>query len=130
MVRAMACLALLSVATPVSAAESSAGPQEAEKKTGLSAIDIGGYVTIAMGGALLAGGAAAAIFALHKRIQLEAVCQPRDHCPVAAQPDIDQMQLTAHLATGLSVPGFLSVGIGAGLLLWPEGASANVALSY
>lgn len=124
--RAMAFLALLGlVASPASAAES--GP---EQKIGPSAIDIGGYVSIAMGGALLAGGAASAIYALHKRIQLEAVCQPRDHCPLAAQPDIDSMQLTAHLATGLSVPGFVSVAVGAGLLLWPEGPSASVALSF
>ena len=125
---AMACLALLGlVASPASAAESSAVP---EQKTGLSAIDIGGYVSIAMGGALLAGGAASAIYALHKRIQLEAVCEPRDQCPLAAAPDIDEMQLTAHIATGLSVPGFVSVAVGAGLLLWPEGASANVALAF
>ena len=123
MVRAMAWLAFLSlVAVPARAAEP-------EQKTGPSAIDIGGYVSIAMGGALLAGAAASAIFSLHKRIQLEGVCQPRDQCPLAAQPDIDAMQLTAHIATGLSVPGFLSVGIGAGMLLWPEPA-ARVAFAF
>lgn len=90
---------------------------------GLSGRDIGGIVSLAVGGALLAGGAAAAIFALHKRIQLEAVCQPRDACPIATQPDIDEMNLAANIATGLSVAGWASAGVGAGLLLWPSADS-------
>ena len=114
---------LVALPVPASAAE----PQEAPY-TGPSPIDIGGYVSLAVGGALLAGAAATAIYAMHKRIQLEAVCQPRDDCPLAAAPDIDQMQLMAHLATGLSVGGFTSVGVGAGLLLWPEETAAQVAV--
>jgi hypothetical protein len=119
--------ALWLMAVPARAAEpaSGEGKGEGEVAHGPSAIDIGGYVSVSIGGTFLAGGAAAAIFALHKRIQLEAVCQPRDACPIATAQDIEDMQLAAHIATGLSVAGWVGMGIGAGLLLWPEGGAAE-----
>jgi hypothetical protein len=102
---------------------------EASAAQGPSPRDIAGYVTLALGGATLAGGGAAAIFALHKRIQLEQVCQPRDDCPVATAPDIEQMQTMAHVATALSLAGFVGVGVGAGLLLWPEDGQAQARIT-
>jgi len=117
---ASACLFALLVTVPsVAVAEEAVASDAVVDSAAVdsTAVEKGAYGAFGIGAAAFAGSMAAGIYALHLRLGLEQVCQPRSNCPLAAQANIDEMNSAALASTIIGVVGLGAMATGTILIL-------------
>ena len=97
--------------------DSSDGADEAAQGADSTPIEKGAYASFGIGAAAFAGSMAAGIYALHLRLGLEEVCQPRNNCPLSVQPNIDEMNRAALASTIVGGVGLAAMAAGTILIL-------------
>jgi hypothetical protein len=100
-------------------------PAEDSSAVDSTAVEKGAYGAFGVGAVAFAGSMAAGIYALHLRLGLEQVCQPRSNCPLAAQANIDEMNSAALASTIIGVVGLGAMATGTILILVSKKQAAD-----